>query len=662
MNHRRFRSPLVFDAEKFSKKCKIPTKFNVNINPTTLGFILKAVYIYLLMSINLLLFASSGNLIVFYDSIIPTAEVCVLLLFLLIFSFSLIGVCYKKPLIQNIICCVFTFLFVTALFNQFYQLDANAILGNYFSKHIGSITPVFLFKGSHIVISLMASALLFYLMYKFEDKFMIVYVAIFFIIFIGVLQKDSLYQKHAHEFTELYSSQMNVSNDKDDKRFIYIMLPNFSSYKTLAMIKSPQAAYAYKLITGFYAKNNFEIYPNSFIEYSNQFINITQSVNAFSNKTPNEHMLNTMLLYRYWNFFNVNDEYVFLSNNQMFDSFRKAGYKISAYKSRGIDLCRKNHKFNVDRCIEKINFPVNLQNSGMSVMGRTQLLFAEWFFSMRLVNRGPLNNIIKLFLDTENMPLFRINYNNLYVINSIKTFDILADNIISDTGRNAYFVYADIPSDMFIYDEFCNIKNRNNWISKDDFPWMKNNNISLKQTAYIDQTKCLYGKLQDFIDKLNKNNILDNSVLIINGLSSNHNFDNNSFENVIDQFIYDNMVITAIKSPSIKNFKVNEDICSSKSIVRNTLYNIDENIGCDLIDNMGIRGKVKDNITNIIMSAKFSQIDTDLNIKKFEAWYDMWKSINSIGNQEIDMIKKEKDLFNSVIDDEIPELENNTLQ
>ena len=62
------------------------------------------------------------------------------------------------------------------------------------------------------------------------------------------------------------------------------------------------------------------------------------------------------------------------------------------------------------------------------------------------------------------------------------------------------------------------------------------------------------------------------------------------------------------------------------------------------------------------MSAKFSQIDTVLNIKKFEAWYDMWKSINSIGNQEIDMIKKEKDLFNSVIDDEIPELENITLQ
>ena len=660
MYHRRFRSPLTFDAKRFSKQCAIPAKFDINMRPTLSGFILKATYVYLMLMINLLLFASSGNLVVFHNSFLPTSEVFILLFFLLIFSFAVIGIFYKKPLIQNILCCIFTWWFITALYNQFYQLDANTIIGDYLSKHIGNITPGFLFANSHVIIALLLSAAFGALLFLYAEKFLIVCVTVFSIIFLGVLQKDSLHHKYDHDFTEIYSSKINDAND-DNKKFIYIMLPNLSSHKTLAMMDNPAASYAYNLISGFYAKNNFEIYPNSFIEYSNQFINITQSVNAFSDKGPDSHMLSTMILYRYWQFFNINDEYIFLKNNQLYDSFRKAGYKISAYKSRGIDLCRKNHEFNVDRCIEKINFPVNLYDSGMSAFARAKLLFAEWFVSMRILNTSPVYSFLKTFANPESMPLFRVNYNNMYVVNSLKTFDVLAENILSDKGRQAYFVYADIPSDMFVYDEFCNIKNSSQWVNKEDPVWIKDNDISLKQKAYIDQTKCLFGKLQNFIDKLNQENLFDNTVLIINGLSSNHNFDKSAFEDITDNFIYDNMVTTAIKSPTIKDFIVNENICSAKSIVRNALYNI-EAIGCDDVSNMGIRGSLRDELVDKIMSKKATDINVATNIEKFNSWYEMWTSINSLNTQKLDIIKHEKDLFNSDIENEAPELENITLQ
>ena len=92
-------------------------------------------------------------------------------------------------------------------------------------------------------------------------------------------------------------------------------------------------------------------------------------------------------------------------------------------------MCHVNYELNVDRCMEKINSPVNIYGSGMPAIDRLQLFFAEWLNSMNIFSLKPLYHILDVFSAPDNLPLIGINYNNLYVINSIKTFDILAENI-----------------------------------------------------------------------------------------------------------------------------------------------------------------------------------------------------------------------------------------
>ena len=658
MQRRHFRAPLIFNAEKFSRKYKSSRK--ITQHPTLFGFGLKVLYVYLLLSIDMLLFASSGNLSVFADNMLPSFEVMLLLLFLMFFSFIILGAFYKKPMIQNGICCFFTFWFVVVLFNQFYQLDSNTVLGEFVSKYLGSSTPRFLFSYSHIMLAFILSLIFAGFIFKVSDKIFGLYVMVYLFVFMGIILKDSAYKNYKYDFVETYNSQLNDKFLQGNKKFIYIMLPNLVSYKYFSLINNPMAKQASDIITGFYAKNNFEVYPYSFTEHDDQFLNVVQSVNTFSNQHPYKYTQDTMMLYKYWKFFNINDEYVFLKENQMFDSFRKAGYKISAYKSRGVDICHKQHKFNVDRCMEKINRPVNLYDSGIARFDRTQLLFAEWISSMNILNIKPLHKFLKFFSDIDSLPLIGINYNNLYVINSIKTFDILAEHILSDEGRHAYFVYADIPSDMFIYDEFCNIKPREKWVSMENLPWINHDKTYLKQVSYIDQTKCLYGKLQEFIDKLNRYNVLDNSVLIINGMSSNRNFNKEEFEASTDEFIYDKMVALAIKSPMINELQINNELCSARSIIHRNLYNANSKT-CSNVENIGIRGRLKDDLMEKLIQCN-DEIDFSRNIIRFNNWYKQWCLLNNVGTQSVDIAKEEKSTYQPDINNKVPSLDNTTLR
>ena len=61
------------------------------------------------------------------------------------------------------------------------------------------------------------------------------------------------------------------------------------------------------------------------------------------------------------------------------------------------------------------------------------------------------------------------------------SFDILFENIEEDKGKQAYFVFADIPSDMYIYDEFCKIRPQTEWINRTNLPWIKRDCIVPRQ-------------------------------------------------------------------------------------------------------------------------------------------------------------------------------------
>ena len=614
------------------------------------------------MAIDLVLFTDSGNLNIYGGEYFLSSELLWPLGILLVITTLIMIIASFLRWAQNILCALIMCWFVVVLFNQFAQFDYNSFLGDYLKSFLGSAVPGFLYNHSSVIVACFLSLLVLWFLFCTNLIFLTIYVLLFVIAFVGILRYGFNNAGEQHDFIELYQSQLKNNADNHGEKFVYIMLPNLPSYKYFNMLATQDAKRVEQLMTGFYAKNNFEVFGNAYTKDDSYFMNMVRSVNLFSDDAPQNHVMDTMMIYKYWKFFNVNDEYVFLKDNQMFDTFRKAGYKISAYKSRGFDLCHKKHMFNVDRCTEKLNRPINLYSMNMSPLERSQMLLLEWLSSMKLFSdMSSVYQALRIFGEPQNMPLVGINYNNLYVINSIKTFNVLADNIIADKGRQAYFVYADIPSDMFIYDEFCQIKPRHEWINMENMPWVKVDNTVLKQRAYYDQTKCLFGKLQEFIDRLADENLLEKSVVIVEGMSSVNNFRNKPYDDFVDDFVYDKLVTLAVKSP-IKHTNVfNNIICESDSIVRHYLYK-DKN--CEGLAGINIHQSLKDNLLNKLAELDVTKKQAENNEEAFNDWYASWYAINHMKLLEpVDVVKKDHQAEQIKTNaDDAPDLQNETLQ
>ena len=637
MYNRHFRAPLTFESNRFFRGYRTSKKFT--ISTMVAATILKIIYIFTLMAIDLVLFTDSGNLNIYGGEHFLSPELLGLLGALLAF-FSLVMILTAfSQWVQNILCALFTCWFIYVLFNQFAQFDYNSFLGDYLKSFLGSIVPQFLYTHSSVIVAVVLSLLVLWFLFSAHVIFLAVYVLLFVIAFAGILRYGFNNIRNQHDFIELYQSHIKNNADEHGEKFVYIMLPNLPSYKYFNKISTGGASQIGELMNGFYTKNKFEVFGNAYTQDDTCFMNMVRSVNLFSDDLPQNHIMNTMLVYKYWKFFNVNDEYVFLKDNQMFDTFRKAGYKISAYKSRGFDLCHKNHMFNVDRCTEKVNRPINLYSMNLSSFDRAQMLMLEWFSSMKLFrDMSKVYQFLSLFGKPDSLPLVGVNYNNLYVINSIETFNVLVENIIQDKGRQAYFVYADIPSDMFIYDEFCQIKPRHEWINMENMPWVKTNNTQLKQRAYYEQTKCLYGKLQEFLDQLQSNDLLEKTVIILEGMSSVNNFSSKPYDNFVDDFIYRKLTTLAIKSPVNDSVVFNDNICEANGIIRHYLY---KDKVCNGLDEINIHQSLKTNLVETLADLDISEEQAANNLTAFDTWYAQWYAINNMKLLEpVDVVKK----------------------
>lgn len=651
------RSPLNYQSEKFQRGYKVPKKFDISPKVILTG--LKTVYIYLLLMLDLVLFTGSGNLDIFEGHALIAPELAIVSFLLLLVCVLIMSAFSFSDFWQNITCSAVTYWFIVVLFNQFSEFDQGNFIGRYLKDNFGPNVPQIFFAHSHIVLALVLAAAVFWFLAKAQAKSVAVYVVLFFFALVGILYHDYTDSQNQHDFIEIYESDENNANESKQK-FIYIMLPNLASYKYFSTFDPMESQNVDKIIAGFLAKNNFKVYPNAYHSGGDTFLNMVSAVNPFDQNEINDHIMDTMLLYKYWRFFNLDDDYILLKDNQMFDTFKKADYKISAYKSRGVDICRKKYGFNVDRCIEKLNRPVNLYSMNLPVFDRAKLLFIEWIASMDMFsNLSVVYKTLKLFTQPEDLPMIGINYNNLYVVNSIKTFDVLTNDILTDKGRQAYFVFADIPSDMFVYDQFCNIKPQSEWISLNNLPWVNVDNKHLKRIAYVEQTKCLYGKLQELLDNLEKNQMLQNTVLVINGMSSTNNFQSDLIEDFSEDLLNNRLVMMAIKSPDNKTFSIQSQICPPKSILSHYLYKTPV---CNGLEDSDIHVRLRFKLESLLASLDVTPEEAENDVPLFEKWYNFWKQYNKKDNT-IDIINKDVKKKNiEKVDTSLPELQNETLQ
>ena len=215
--------------------------------------------------------------------------------------------------------------------------------------------------------------------------------------------------------------------------------------------------------------------------------------------------------------------------------------------------------------------------------------------------------------------------NNLQSYNAFKYLDIIASDISSDRGNNIYFAILNIPDNLYIYDSMCNIKPLSQWVSATD----NETNINLRKEALAEQTNCLYGRLEKFIQDLEKSGNLKQTSIIIQGLDTVLG-GTPGIEKDLYKSMHDTKIAgLAIFDPLKPQANIDNRFCTSSSLIYNHLNKNDK---CQ--EFQGIQAT--DNLKNTaITTANANQISGEDAAKaqaSFQRWYQSWAAHNQVEN------------------------------
>lgn len=612
-------------TQKKVRKIKPKRDFSVYL----FDWLVKAVMIALLISINFMLFASAGNFEIFSSGFTMASEPLLILTGIFAISVLLMFLLSFSTFIQNVVVALVMGGFVYISLNQFALFDKFSFIAYLVSPYLGNDAALNFMGNSDKVITVLTVIISFIFLALSDKKNIAYFTGILLVIFGGVLVDEYLNRSKHSEFRVIYDN--SFSKAENGKKFIYIMLPNAGSYSYLDDMKDANSdkekvEKSMDIMLGFFAKNGFNFYPNAFVVDDDPFTNMIKSFNNLSEESAQKFIASNVSMDGYWSFKNLNDENIYLNKNQLYDVFKKANYKLSAYKSRGIDMCGRNGIEDVDRCVEKFNRPVSFKGMNISSWEKTELLLVQWFESMGIFNDlSSSYTILKAVTRPDNMPMIGVKYDGLYVVDSPKTLEIAAKDIVKDKGNHAYFILMDMPSDMFVYNEFCRIKPAAQWLNMESLPWIINKNLVSKRSAYLDQMICMYGKLEQFMDYLKKARVLDKSVIVIQGLNGVNDLKNVTERQFIPDFKNKKLVTMAIRDPLKKTFKIAPEICRAPDILNQYLF---KKGNCIEMHGLGLHMGAKKEIKGMLGKLEITSSQVEKAMRYFVKWFKSWEKVN----------------------------------
>jgi hypothetical protein len=218
----------------------------------------------------------------------------------------------------------------------------------------------------------------------------------------------------------------------------------------------------------------------------------------------------------------------------------------------------------------------------------------------------------------------------LSIEGSVHVFDELLQAYKADKNGQVYMVYVDLPSDEYIYDEYCRLKPRSQWVALKDSA-VYTVGIDEKRKAYVDQAKCFIGKMQEFMDAFKQNKKSAKTDVIVQGVSNLKELGDLQVGRYAN-FVKDKLTNLAIRHKENPQFIINTEICLASDEVRSLLfgkrycYGVDDmkltvdeehNLKQNLIHNAVVRGS---KITNITAN--------------YLDWYEEFKNVNLILEKE----------------------------
>ncbi len=618
--------PRQASAKKIAKKAALNPKNKRGFFQYIFDLIIKTLLVFSVLALDFVLFAKAGMYNMFTMSQEISMDFAIIITLLLVISFILVFLLSFSLTLQNFLISFVVSIVFLAFCNQFMLTDQGSILLPY-AEHIGNIGTEIFSYFSHYIIAAIIFFVSFVLITYFKRKTQL-YIVILMFALIG-FNIFKAFNNNSLKYSTIDSTLNDESVHQDSRNIVYIgLIASPSVYKLHSFAeqtKSPKIKEAENNVLGFYQKNNFTYYPNSYLKYIKQpYMNLLDTLNPQNDKGPEDILQSKVILDGYWNFSQLATEKIYLQKNHLFNLLHKKDYNLRVYQNKNVELCYINNNPFANRCQTRVGNPIDLTQTEFTIEQKTGLLFAQWLESTGLVKNVDLIFGLASAFERSIRPL-HFTTNMLQSHNGFKYLDIIASDIALDKGNNIYFTVLNIPDNLYIYDSMCNIKPLFQWISATD----NEMHVNIRKEALAEQTNCLYGKLEKFIQDLERSGALKQTAIIIQGL-----------DNVlggtpgIEKELYKSLQETkvaglAIFDPLKPQANIDNRFCASSSLIYNYINKTDK---CQEFQGIKTTDQLKKNAIKEANKNLISVNEATKAQKDFQSWYQSWSTFNQIEN------------------------------
>lgn len=580
--------------------------------------LMRCLYIFLLFAIDFAMFIYSINGRLLENGTVNQA-VLVILGGIFCLALVLILLCSFSKNLQNAVCGICTMLVTVAFFYQFGVGDVDNFIEKWLNQHASWLT-IFCLIPAPWMVGLFLGILVFFI-FRFSDAILFVTLVLLFSSAIGIQRNEFLKTAHT-EYDEVKTFSNKVAGREDN--MVYLFIPKLPSYQFLNSIKDPDFRDLRDLLIGFFAVNNFELYPNAFVQKTDAMSNIIDIFNQVDYTSTTSASRGYAEFINHWNFIHGGLDILSLEDNKLYSYLKSSGFRLSTYSMPGFDFCMTSGDFNTDRCVVKGYKTVALYDHKASLEQNVYGLLGEWVMSLK---SRDLNSVARMLINMSPLKNMKILAENRRVTleGSVTLFDKLADDVKRDANGVFYAAYADLPSDVFIYDEFCQVKPRREWVALKDNS-LYSGGIDEKRKAYVEQTKCLIGKLQEYMEtiapKLRTTDVIVQGVSPVSELAG-------MLGDQYSRFVAENLVTLAIRKKQNPKFLINANICLASDFTKTYInyqdfcYSLDDKLRLPVDERFSLRQNLINNA--IIRHGTIFNI-----IGNFRDWYQLYKEKNHL--------------------------------
>lgn len=649
------------DPRKFSAK-----QLQVAVNESSrkrriwqylFDLVIKTLLCTALISLDFTLFANAGNYNIFASSFYPTHEVQYIYIGIAVCSFLLMFAASFFRKLENIVAAVFFALLCVAVINQFATFEKHSGLLIVFNGIFSDSVNVVLYEYSLWIIGIVAFIAFWMLLNLLRRQFLL-YLALLVTAVWGWVLSQAYFNASSQYFRTAAASP-TLKSEVQGKNLIFLSFNSLVSPNTLAAManvssKQINVKESFNRVLGFLTRNDFILYPNALVKNVDEpFLNLISSYNPDSKDEASAHMQVSAIRDEYFIFDALQSDRIYLKDSSLYSKLRKEDYTLNVYQTRGVDVCYLNNKLAVALCKEKINAPTAWNDGKISTGQKTVLLLSQWLNSTGFVSSlNPLLRMIEYALPVQADLSMNFNAGQLYAVNAVKVFDQILDNLERQSGNQAYFAVIDMPSETYIYDEFCQLKAMPDWISEDNQSFAKPVAIDQRRNAYAEQLSCLFGALDTFIRRLDKMGYLENTTVIIEGLNTPQGIRLREKE-FYRQLQQEEQVMLAIRPAGSSKPEIDYSVCGVDEILNSFFFT---HKPCQEFSRIKTTDKNLKHIKNQIEEDKYKKHVITNAEDSFDKWIMAWQAYNG-GNNSNFGIKNEPEQQAKELDGEPKKIE-----